>query len=152
MNASPGGEPVETVDEIERGRDDEHPERDREKEQRQEIHGDARRAEVHEEPEPYGGDEYRDRDLENQLIDVMEAPEIVDYPEEKDEKAARDEHGRERPFDGAAGEIEEEERDQREQDRPDDPDPADVGYVPARTAVRLFADPADAPRFPARAV
>jgi len=136
----PGGEPVETIDQIERGRYNEHPERNREKERRQEIHGDARRAKVHEESEPHRGDEDRDRDLENELVDVMEAPEIVDDPEEKDEKAARDEDGRERLLDRAAGEIEEKERDECEQDRADDSDTADMGDIPARAPVRLLAD------------
>ena len=108
---------------------------------RQEIHGDARRAEMHEEREPHRGDEDRNGDLENELVDVMEAPQIVDDAEEKDEKAARDQHGGERLLDRAAGKIEEEEREEREEDRADDPDAADMRDIPARAPVRLLADP-----------
>ena len=96
-------EPVNTIDQVERGRDAEHPDGGGNERNDRDGKREVNDTYVLEQEQASRRDIDRDDDLEKEFVKVMEAPEVVDDSKEKREKSARDEYRHESPVQGIFG-------------------------------------------------
>jgi hypothetical protein len=92
-----------------------------------------------EKPDASGRDEDGDRDLEEELVYVVEAPQIVDYPQKKNEESARYQDRKKNLIEKVVRQEKQKRRDEREDDRPYDGGSADMRDLAAGPAVGLLA-------------
>ena len=93
-----------------------------------------------EEHETACGDVDRYDDLEEELIHVVEAPEVIDDAEKECEETARDKDRNDCPVKRTAREQEEKRGYESEEHPTYDSDSAYMGYIPAGPPVRFLAD------------